>query len=213
MTSTIFPNSNQDLDRCIVLYSDPCSRVALSGVNRAAYAMLSNDIFKHLFMQEHSLIKEDIEGQALNLLCVCHPNNCWKVASSVFATGTFKPSALFLREPFPLFQSSLQSRKKQIEIEIKNLCGSYFADPDSQIEQAWKAHKKSEKALEESLMALALLKNCDDFGSENLEVTRAYDKIKLSCSEQDSFIIKVSILAFADQLYKDRIYQSNCSSS
>jgi hypothetical protein len=200
MISTIFPNSNSDIDKYIILLSDPCSRLALSGVNKTASLILSNNVFEFLCRREHPLLKEDTYKNSLALLCTCHPSNCWKVASYFFATGTFNPSCSFLGESFPFFQSLLRSRKEQTEMELKRICGSYYADPDSPIDQAWKAcgqarkaYEASEKAFKESTEAFSCVARCKDFGSENLEVTQAYNKIKFAGSELSEYAIKLVI--------------------
>lgn len=142
--ASIFPNSVLDIDKQILSYvSDPTVLVALSGTNRAAYQYLTNsEFFKNLFSKLHPQLAA--REQTFQMLRENHPTNCWKVACSVLYKGEFKPGASFCAG----IVDSLKEQKNQLEEELKKICGSGYADPNSPIDQAWKAYEKNKQAFE-----------------------------------------------------------------
>ena len=161
--NTIFPNSCHDVDWRIVLClddnKDNDGLVALSGVNRKAFELISNDRFAEFFKRQHSqLIRCGLNFQ---VLAHFHPSNCWKVACCSFSRGVFKVNKPFLEMAIPLLCDSLKNKKREVEETLKGICGDFYADPNSPIHIAWDLwqtcrQKRNEKKLEIEALNKAL---------------------------------------------------------
>jgi hypothetical protein len=147
-TGTIFPHTSFDVDKMIIdSCDDDRSLVNFSGVNRKAYHVLSNDFFRRRF---EALYPFFIGKNACPTLQVCHPDNCWKVICCICSDRgrwsecpKFKLS--FKKEGSQIYLSFLNSKKLKKESELATICGSYYQDPTSPIDQAWKAFAKEQK--------------------------------------------------------------------
>lgn len=147
-------NIPSEIDRKIISFLPYKDQVILSGLNKAAYYILSNNTyFKELFSTKYcSFENGNSEGNLLfnekiALFCNYHPNNCWKVACCVFQVGKVIFSCGFIQETTPKEIDQLKSKKNRCEIRIKEICGNFYEDPSSPIDQAWKAYDKQQKIL------------------------------------------------------------------
>lgn len=136
---SILPNLPDEINSIIVCFADNQSLVNLSGVNKTAYQTLTNDVFfKKLFEMQHPQIAK--LKNTFQILCATHPGNCWKIVCCALSDGAwFHASNAFYKEGIPVISVYLNSEKIRLETEIKSICGSYYADPHSSIDQAWKA--------------------------------------------------------------------------
>lgn len=137
----IFPNSCRDMDKHILSFCDTDSLVTLSGVNCSANQYLSNDLFEKHFQEQHPHLAQF--PNVFSTLKECHPSSCWKIACSVLSKGFSPVKRSFSKEAIPVLINSLESQKAQLEVEYKAICGSFYADPNSPIDQAWKAYEQS----------------------------------------------------------------------
>ncbi len=145
----IFIQSCPDVDVNMLSFCDDIdSFLNLSCVNKAAYVALNNNkFFKELFERHHPYLTKSV--YEFKNLFDCHPSNCWKVLCCVFSSNyVFKPNDSFIKDSIPFICTSLNSLNAQLEIEQKEICGSYYADPNSPIDQAWKAYEKCKQKRE-----------------------------------------------------------------
>jgi len=115
-------------------------QVTLSGVNKNAYKMLSNDdYFYKLFLMKYCSFEtgEKCLEKQLEILCSRHPSNCWKVACCFFQASRMNFSNAFFNEEIP----HLEKEISRCESRIKEICGNYYEDPSSPIHQAWIAYQ------------------------------------------------------------------------
>lgn len=142
-----FPGSVLDIDKqTIIPYLDPNSLIAMSSVNKRLNEYLDNGkFFKNLFLRLHPhLAKQD---QTFQILCKNHPNNCWKVACTALFKGEFKPKKTFCSD----LVNSLKMQKMHLEEKLKEICGYGYADPNSPIDQAWKAYEKDKQEFDATI--------------------------------------------------------------
>ena len=170
---TIFPNSISDADRIIISFCDVGSLVNLSGVNLNAYQALSNNsFFKDLFNFQHPSL-EQYKDKLFTKLRSCHPTNCFKIICQALSslrsgvpllqtrvfdkqgdifglhkTNQIRWNSVLVNEALPNIFTNLHSRKSKSEERLKVLCGSYFADPGSALDIAWKKQKTCQEELE-----------------------------------------------------------------
>jgi hypothetical protein len=174
---SIFPNSCPDADRRIVTFSPAKERVVLSGVNRTAYKVLSNDPhFKNLFFQLFPCFNNGM-GK-LQYVCDNYPENCWKVNCCVLEQNgpsfTTRFNFSFLSTPFP---AQLYLVKSNYESRLKAICGEPHENPSSPIHQARQAAKRAKDehnliVLEMNTLAEALAMDYgEDLISEEPNVT------------------------------------------
>jgi hypothetical protein len=162
----VFQDLPSDVQAYIALHCDTNSLLRLSGVNRSAYAFLSNErFFKDHFFEQHPRL-EPYE-KLFTILRSTHPSNCWKVMCQVMdAQWRSNPmkgiakrvSASFIEEAHPIVVEKLKSQIKEKEEKNKKICGSYFQDSNSPIDRAWKKFKKYEqefKAADEECQILS----------------------------------------------------------
>jgi hypothetical protein len=157
----IFPNASRDTENRIISFSDHDSLVVLSGANRNAYRVLSNnEFFKQRFEEQHPHLTK-FNNIVFKALRNYHPNNCWKVVSSAFSEkGCPRAKPSFIEEAILPIWGTLTLKKMQYEMRIKEICGSHYADPSSSIDQAWKDYAKGKQelaTLEEIIKPLQLV--------------------------------------------------------
>ena len=128
-------------------------QVALSGVNKKAYQVLSNDsYFYDLFLKKYCSLEQGekrLEGQ-LKHLCFLHPSNCWKVACCVFQASRINFSQQFFDEALPKEVAHLSEEKNRCELRKKKICGDFYEDPSSPIHQIWQTFKEYENLLRDT---------------------------------------------------------------
>jgi len=69
-----------------------------------------------------------------------HPDNCWKIACCALSTGIFKTNDSFVKEAAPVFLMGFRKEKKEKELRLREIIGSFYEDPSSLIDQAWKIY-------------------------------------------------------------------------
>ena len=137
---TIFNISSRDTEPLIISNLPHQDQVALSGVNKNAYQLLSNKpYFYNLFLSKYCSF-ETVEKQLekkLAVFCNNHPSNCWKIVCCVFQASrtNFNPSF------FNVEIADLKKQKDKYESRIKGICGDFYEDPSSPIHQAWLAYQ------------------------------------------------------------------------
>jgi TolA-binding protein len=153
---TIFPNTPSDIQKVIILKCNPTGLIKLSGVNREASALLSNEFFKKLYDDQYPNLA--VLDLLFGKLCSYHPSNCWKVVCQVMDPSwkgyqgedktvsiALRLSPSFVQEAKSAAVLKLESEKEKDVNRIKEICGTHFEDPHSPIDQAWKAYKKNEE--------------------------------------------------------------------
>ncbi len=143
---------NSDIDKEIIvrLAESPISIFCVSKVNRYFYWVMNNDkLFCALFNSQYpDLVKfKDIFFKNLSEM---HNDKYWKIAYFNF----FKPSLQCL--PLCLYKEKIsiicvdenpecvawENKKEDCEKNLRDICGSFYADPDSVIDQVWKAYQE-----------------------------------------------------------------------
>ena len=143
----IFPNSSEDVERTIISFTDNESLVKFCLVNRAGNEIITNIFFSKRFMQEHpALARIDFK---FDKLCNYFPVHWAKIACCAFSKGELCLSRTFISEQSPNIYKCVQSQRAQLEIQLRELCGSFYQDPDSRIHQAWKTYKTTKFILSE----------------------------------------------------------------
>ena len=135
---TLFPTLIPELSRKIIDNSDCDSLIQLSGVNRPLNDLFSNASFKKLFDKQHP----DLARYQFEKLCAFFPANCWKIACSALFNGKLLLSQAFISECSPHIHRYVLSQRAQIQAKVKDICGSFYEDPDSPIDKAWKAKER-----------------------------------------------------------------------
>lgn len=151
----IFPNFPSELQKVILLQCDADGLLCLSGVNVAAAKFLTNELFKELFHDEYSCL--DRFDRIFVQLRSIHPSNCGKVMCQVMASSweghhkkdntisiALRLSPTFLKEALADI-SAVKAHRDQKAQRLKEICGSHYEDPHSEIDQAWKGLKKCEE--------------------------------------------------------------------
>jgi hypothetical protein len=146
-SSTIFPGVPNDVDCRIVSFVPPRDQVRVTLVNHRAYELLSNDgHFKTIF--------EKYSGDPEKRICrdylsEFYSEKCWKIAC-YYIEPQGRPihfSESLLQEP--ITTQFFPVRIAHIQQQIREICGTRYADPASPIHQAWLAAKDHEKKHEE----------------------------------------------------------------
>ncbi len=153
---TIFPNTPSDIQKVIILKCNPTGLIHLSGVNKEASTLLSNEFFKKLHDDQHPYLA--VFDRLFGKLCSYHPLNCWKVVCQVTDPSwkgyqgedktvsiALRLSPSFVQEANSAAVLELESEKEKVVKRIKEICGTHFEDPLSPIDQAWKGYKKNEE--------------------------------------------------------------------
>jgi hypothetical protein len=152
---TIFPNVPSDVQKIIISKCSPGGLIKLSGVNKEASTLLTNEVFKKLFNDQHPHLA--IFDKLFWKLRSNHPTNCWKVACQVMDSSwkgyqrENKTVSIALRLSPSFVQEAnsdvlaMKSQRTKHEERIKEICGAHYEDPNSPIDQAWKGYKKNEE--------------------------------------------------------------------
>lgn len=163
----IFSEFPSEINYTIALNVDDDWKFALSGINKCASKVFSNKFFEMLFDEKHPYFK----GKTIfvNLQKYC-PNSCWKIAFTRFPKGfssqIFGGKQTIIDDLHPKIKEALIERKKNCEIELQQLCGSFYEDPASSLHQAWVA-KSSANSLDQQLLTI--------------EAGKAYTAVRLEC--------------------------------
>ncbi len=147
-STTIFPNSDDDVETHIIDFSETTDLIPLSRVNKAAQDKLKNEeIFKTRFFIEHPLLMKC--PRIFRRVHENHPNSSWKLGYSAMRTDNFQVSLSFIKNSTESIAVALNNAKEALEIYHTGLCGSRFADPASPIHKAWEAMQRGVQELQE----------------------------------------------------------------
>ena len=141
----------------IFSFCDTDSLVQLSGVDVKLHTAFDNDVFfKNHYSEQHPLLRP--YDKLFSDLPQIHPLNCWKVVCQGFGklSESTKLSSVFAQEAVPYFQKKHHSKIESLEKKMKAICGSYYADPSSRIDQAWRAYAEAKTTMEKIKMKIPL---------------------------------------------------------
>jgi hypothetical protein len=207
-TPTIFPGLIVDIEDRILSHMghQPYSLVALSGTCTLANGKLSNGkYFEALFAAQHPLLAKT--DQVFLQLRTYYPDCCWKAACCLMLKDYTPFKMEFLQRPVSVMAPSFIAQKEPIlakkltaETKDKQICGSFYQDPDSPIHQAWDAVNRD-------------MDEQDNFMSQNYEIIKEllvpFDRtIKYLAANQridsellpDSTMTKIATLQLFDAL-------------
>ena len=149
----IFPILPSDVQKLIISFCDAKSLVRFGGVAKEVFGLLTNEVFNKIYKDLHPALNS--YDKLFSNLRSIHPSNCWKVICQVMDPSwkgyngsiakSLNPS--FLQEAIS-HTASLKSQREATAVKLKEICGSYHQDPNSQIHQAWHEANKNHQEID-----------------------------------------------------------------
>jgi len=135
-----------------VSYLAAKDQTSFSFVNKFTYSRYSNDpYFKELFTHKYPYLKE-VSEKLFRPIIDFHSSCSWKIINCVFPAENirvYKIPPLFFESASSSIKKELNAYPVKLLVELNTICGGYYQDPSSPIDQAHKELNKCKLEVDE----------------------------------------------------------------